>query len=268
MKRVAWTTDIHLEMVPRPIFQQFLEALRNSRADMYVISGDISEAPNLDTYLRMLEGYLEKPIYFVLGNHDYYRGSIQVVRERIQRLHDDSTRLNWLPKAGLVELTPQVAMFGHGAWSDCRYGNYDASPIMLNDYVLIQELAPLDKQQRLEKLHELGDEAAAYVRATLPQALDKYPEVIFITHSPPFREACYHEGKMAQEDDLYLPHFSCQAVGDVLLEIMSQYPERKLTVICGHTHGAAEVQMLDNLQVIVGGAEYGQPEIVRIFDFK
>ena len=34
-----------------------------------------------------------------------------------------------------------------------------------------------------------------------------------------------------------------------------------MTVLCGHTHGKGEVQILPNLIVKTGGADYGKPEL-------
>lgn len=64
----------------------------------------------------------------------------------------------------------------------------------------------------------------------------------------------------------YLPFFSRKAVGDVLLEVAGSHPKCDLLVLCGQTHGGGEVQVLENLRVLTGPAEYGKPEIQRIID--
>ena len=61
-----------------------------------------------------------------------------------------------------------------------------------------------------------------------------------------------------QQRHEYLPHFTCKAVGDVLVAVMKKYPERKLTVWCGHTHSKGEADILPNLYVKTGGAQYGR----------
>ena len=106
---------------------------------------------------------------------------------------------------------------------------------------------------------DLGDQAANHFRQLLPMACADYRKILLLTHVPPFREACWHEGGIS--DDEFLPHFTCKAVGDSLREIMLQNPHQNLTVLCGHTHGHGEVDILPNLHVKTGGAEYGQPEI-------
>jgi hypothetical protein len=90
--------------------------------------------------------------------------------------------------------------------------------------------------------------------------------VFFLTHVPPFREACWHRGKIS--DDNGLPHFSTKIVGDTLVRIMKKHPDRQLTVLCGHTHSQAEVKMLENLTVFAAQSEYGKPKIQKILDFK
>ena len=48
------------------------------------------------------------------------------------------------------------------------------------------------------------------------QALERFEHVLVLTHVPPFREACWHEGRISGDD--YLPYFACKATGDVLLD--------------------------------------------------
>ena len=47
-----------------------------------------------------------------------------------------------------------------------------------------------------------------------------------------------------------------------------QTGRRELLVLCGHTHGSGETQILDNLHVLTGGAKYGEPAIQRVFEFE
>jgi predicted MPP superfamily phosphohydrolase len=49
---------------------------------------------------------------------------------------------------------------------------------------------------------------------------------------------------------------------------MLQHPNRKMTVLCGHTHGGGTAQILPNLTTITGPAEYRSPVIQSIFDFE
>lgn len=257
--QLAWATDIHLNFVSRREAAAFCQTIEASGADAVLIGGDIAEAHDVEDWLRFLEQQLERPIYFVLGNHDYYGGSIARVRERIAARAEASRWLCWLDTADVVQLTESTGLVGHGGWADGRRGDYANSRVLLNDYLLIAELSGLDRETRRSKLMALGDEAAAHVRRALPSALDRFSHVVLLTHVPPFREACWHEGRISTDD--FLPHFTCQAVGDVLLEIMRPRPDRTLTVLCGHTHGEGEARPLPNLCVRTGGAVYGRPAL-------
>jgi hypothetical protein len=135
---------------------------------------------------------------------------------------------------------------------------------MLNDYLLIAELAGLTRAARLQRLHQLGDDEAARLRELLAEALGKHHRVIVGTHVPPFKEACWHEGRISNDD--WLPHFSSRAVGQALREAAFDHPDCKIRVLCGHTHGAGSAEILPNLKVITGGAEYGEPRVQGVME--
>ena len=74
-KRLVWVTDPHLDFVRPDTAADFCAAVAAEQPDAVLVGGDIGEAPNVEYFLRLLEGAWECPIYFVLGNHDFYRGS-------------------------------------------------------------------------------------------------------------------------------------------------------------------------------------------------
>jgi predicted MPP superfamily phosphohydrolase len=257
--RVAWLTDIHLNFVSQQQMVAFLASVRKSDPEAVLLGGDIAEAPQLRYYLLTLAEALHRPIYFVLGNHDYYRGSIARVRSEVARLVKGSPYLRYLASMDVVPLAPDTALIGHDGWADGRAGDYAGSEVLMNDYFLIEELADLDSATRLKKLNALGDEAAGHFRRTLPAALKAAKKVVLLTHVPPFRDACWHNRGISGDD--YLPHFVCKAAGDVLLAIMKAHPDHELTVLCGHTHGGGSCQVLPNLLVLTGAAQYGEPRV-------
>ena len=262
--KLAWATDIHLDFLDEAGLEAFTSELEKAPADAFLIGGDIAKAGSVERHLRSIQTRLLRPVYFVLGNHDFYVGSIAKVRAAMKALSAKSTQLKWLPEAGIVRLTPTTALVGHDGWGDARFGAVDTTPVRLNDFVMIEELSSLSREKRNERLRALGDEAAAHLRSVLPKALETYPEVVVLTHVPPFREACWHEGKISDDD--WLPYFTCKATGEALLEAAKARPDRKITVLCGHTHGAGTCEPLPNLRVWTGGADYRHPRIERILE--
>ena len=105
--------------------------------------------------------------------------------------------------------------------------------VMMYDYQLIEELADLSKEARWLRLKQLGDEAAAHIRRVLPPALERYQHVFVLTHVPPWREACWYQGQISNDE--WLPHFTCLAMGEAIESVAREYPDRQLTVLCGHT---------------------------------
>ena len=265
--KLAWATDIHLNFLDDLERRQFLEPI-NAQADALVVTGDIAESNSVREALRQIGDVLDMPVYFVLGNHDFYRGSVSRTRADVAEMIRGSGNLVYLSQAGVVELTRDTALIGHDGWADGRLGNLDGSEVILNDFLLIDELRhwrnhyTLDKSALRRMLENLGDEAAAYLKSALVPAAGRYPQVIVATHVPPFREAAWHEGRSSADD--YLPFFACKAVGDVLLEAARSSPDCHILVLCGHTHGGGEVQVRENLRVLTGPAEYGRPKIERV----
>jgi predicted MPP superfamily phosphohydrolase len=240
--------------------------IRNQKPDILLLGGDTSDSRYLVAHLQLIETELKVPTYFVLGNHDFYHGSISQIQKNVMQLTRQSVYLAWLTSMDIVELTPSTALIGHDSWADGRYGDYYRSSLMLNDYFLIKELTNLNQDDRLRMLHRFGDAAANHFKKLLPLACQSYREILLLTHVPPFREACWHEGHLS--DDEGLPHFSCKAVGEVLLEVMQAHPACNLTVLCGHTHSSGIARILPNLMVFTGEAEYGKPQVQRVFEIE
>ena len=199
-----------------------------------------------------------------MGNHDFYAGSIAGVRAAVTALSQHRPNLKYLTALDVVPLTPHVGLVGNDGWADARLGKYEQSYVMMNDYRLIVELSAHTKETRWPVLKQLGDAAADHIRRALPLALAQYPKVVLATHVPPLREACWHEGQLS--DDEWLPHFTCKAVGDVILEIMRAAPDKQLTVYCGHTHSPGICQPLPNVIIHTAAAQYGHPQVQQIVE--
>jgi len=264
--RAVWLTDIHFDAASPSAVERLLRSVSRARPDVVLVGGDMAEADTVeDTLLRLRDG-VGVPVCFVLGNHDFYNGSIAGVRAAVRALCAREKNLHWLSESGVHRLTERTALIGHEGWGDGRLGNYEESPVELNDFYLIDELGVGDPWELLAVLERLGDEAAAHVRSVLPGALDAFEKVVFLTHVPPFREAAWYEGELSSDD--YLPFFVCKAVGDILMECMSNHPHRELTVLCGHTHGEGRARVLPNLEVMTGGARYGRPAIQTVLEIE
>ena len=262
--RLVWATDIHLNFLRPDERAKFFGDIRDKAPDLVFITGDIAEAPCLQELLHEMQQAIAVPIYFVLGNHDFYHSSIETVRQDIQAWCMAQSGLHYLSALGPIELTSKTVLIGHDGWGDGRFGNYEQSPVRLNDQELIRDFQGLNGESVHAKLYSLGDESAAYLREMFTKVLDSYEQIICLTHVPPFKEACWYQGKMGNDD--WLPYFACQAVGEALFEFSQARPHTSVTVFCGHTHHAGTVQILPNLRILTGLAEYGAPSISDILE--
>lgn len=266
--KLTWLTDIHLNFLDYDTRKVFYTNIINTQCDAVLISGDIAEATNVVQLLNEMANAIQKPIYFVLGNHDYYRGTIDDVREKMLALTQKENHLHWLPTSGLITLTDNIILIGQDGWADGRLGDYQNSNIKLNDERMIGDLfqaSILGKQHALQKMQQLADLDAAKLQQNLEKAVKQNPKkIIVVTHVPPFKEACLHQGKMS--DDNWLPYFSSKATGDVLTKIAQENPTIEFLVLCGHTHSEAHYQPFENLIVKAGKAKYYQPVTQKLIE--
>ncbi len=237
----------------------FFELLAEYECDAMLVGGDVSNGLGSLNYLTKIQKAVQKPLYFVLGNHDYYYGSIDNIRKEASKLSQEHPDLCYLSAAKVIPLSEKTALIGHDGWSDGRAGNYAKSDVLLNDYFLIAEIKNLNAKDRLVKLNELGAEAAHFLSVHLKEALKHFESVVLLTHVPPFEECCISMGVSA--DPNWTPHFVGQLTGKHLEEIMRKHPNKKLLILCGHSHWGNDIQILPNLRVVTGHSDLGNPYV-------
>lgn len=262
--KLVWLTDIHLDLIELNSRALFYTSINRIDCDAVLLTGDIAEAPSVGQLLTEMVNHLKKPIYFVLGNHDYYRGKVDQVREFITELMKVQPYLFWLTALPAQLLDSDTVLLGQDGWADGRHGDYKNTQVNLNDSRLIADLFEKNirgKYRLLEKMQELADKDALLLGDKLRVAIEEYQpkKIIVLTHIPPFREVCFNRGKAMS--DSYLPYFVSKATGDVLIDMANKNKQVLFSVLCGHTHERAYYQALDNLEVKVGKAQYCAPSI-------
>lgn len=263
----AWWTDPHFELLSETQRRQVLSVWDESSADCAIVTGDISHGSTTVGWLRQLARAFERPIYFVLGNHDYYGTSIARQRDAVRQLCGEVENLFYLASCDVIALSTGTALVGHDGWGDMREGDWEQTSVRPPDFDEIEDLVDLagDRKGICDRLRQLGDESAGHLARVLPEALAAHERVIVATHVPPFREASWYDGENSTAP--WLPFFCCRAVGGVLLETAERYPDREVSVLCGHCHGAGEVRIRKNLHVCTGGAEPCSPQVQGMVEF-
>jgi len=270
-KEILWATDVHFPFAASQQLDKFFDKARTGNA--LIITGDISGGTDIKQWLERMDEELDIPIYFILGNHDYYNRSIAEVNGIVEKFCKKHSNFRWLTKSpnGFEELDDDVAIVGHEGWYDCYYGRVTGN-VVLNDFTHINDFKaayyasvyghngkkPIS-QLLIDEFRKLALEATRHFTRALPEAFKDHDKVVLATHVPPFKGAAWHKGRRSDED--FLPFFTCKSIGDFLKIFMKANPDKELLVLCGHTHSPGEVQILKNLKVLTGSGEYRFPEI-------
>lgn len=269
MKRFVWCTDVHLNFLSDAEIVKFALDVRENlmmpvqgeEPGGVFITGDISEAPTVSRHLTMLEKVIAAPIYFVLGNHDYYKSSFSAVHAEITTLSANSQFLKWLPAVGVVSLGENTALVGHDGWYDMLNGDWQSANFYMIDWKLIHDYIPVDhsKAARASLSAKITQQAADYLEKQLEIAFQTHQNAVVLTHVPPWEKAAQYMGKPT--DRTHLPFFSNKLVGEALERVMQKFSDKNLTVLAGHTHDQCHVSIARNITCMVGGAQYHYPKI-------
>lgn len=237
--------------------------------DGLLISGDIAESHDVVPWLVRISQRVSVPIYFVLGNHDFYGSSIAATLRAVVDACRETSRLHYLTDLSAARLTPAdgstpIYLVGEDGWGDATEGDYENSYVRLNDFVQIDDFRSTDYANWKSMLGQLGDLAAERLSAKLQALPEDARQLIVLTHVPPFREACWYEGRTTDDD--WAPFFVCGQVGRVLRAFSRDRPQCQCTVLCGHTHHGGIAQVEPNVTVHTAGADYGHPSIAAVID--
>lgn len=256
-----WFTDVHFDYVGELNLFKFIDTVNQFQPKGIFITGDIANGLSIAKDLRYIARNCKTNIYFVLGNHDRYFSSFRRVKEKIQKLCKKYKNLFWMPEAGIVELNSQNCLIGVDGWFNFSYSNPNHI-LFANDWFLIKELiVNYSVKSKLRFIKRIVNDGCKIAENNIKLALEKYNHIHFITHFPPFIEA-------AGNDEYYFKDFWNSydvntKLGNVLKDIMKDYPDKKLTIYCGHTHKWKRTHISDNIECIVGDSKYFNPSFSK-----
>lgn len=262
--RIDWITDPHLtHLQTKDALYQFLDKLHERESDALFVTGDIAESHTIYDCLGLLSGAYQRPIYFVLGNHDFYGDWMSATAQKVRQVCSDCPPgiLNWMSDIeGFVALTDDVALVGHDGWYCGQEGSGIETTRLRPDFASeggVRDLTVIRDRHRLWKtFHILASNAAEHVfhgiRASIQNGFKK---TVVLTHMPPLREATIYRGKIC--GDASAPFYVNGIMGHVLRDLARKHPDHEIEVFAGHTH-AGHCHVEDNLTVNVGTAHYSR----------
>ena len=263
MVEFLWGTDLHLDFLKTDDYvRDWAEENFSQYHDAVVLTGDTSLAPLLVHHLKIIRECSGKKVYFVLGNHDAWDGSIEKLRVELENQSLKDEGIVWLGSEQFVPVGNYSALVGHDGWYDALNGDYKNSRFAMNDWFRIREFVNL-KCDLVDYCRKLASQSSLHVGNACKSAISAgRKNIVVATHFPPFAEACFHKENPTEET--VLPWYSSKTMGDTLLKLSKEHPDVKFTVVCGHTHSYADVSISENLRVVVGGAVYGLPRIFKL----
>jgi len=262
---IAWLSDIHLDFLDKARRRAFYQTIIDAEVDGVVISGDISNSNHLTEHLTEMLKTVKVPVWFTLGNHDYYGSTVKATRKKVDALCRQQPLLKWLHQEGIIALSEEIGLIGVDSWADGRAGHYWESNVELADHRLIGDLKGLDAAGRLKVIQGFANEAEEILRRSLNSALTQFKTVFVVSHVPMYYEACLGPDRRVS-GSLWMPHYVWHQGGVAIGEVMQGHPKGRIIVLSGHTHSDIRLRIDDRISIWVGPAEYYNPAIAEVID--
>lgn len=258
--KYLWYSDTHLNFTFPWTKYSFVEKILSEKPVGLILTGDIACGISLKSILTFLARKLDEiPIYFVLGNHDYYGTSFEYVKNTVKSLYIKYKNLIYLENNDIIELNSNAGMIGADGWYDARLGN-PIYTIYNFDWIMIDDFRNLKNHQlQLELCRQLADNSASRIKSLLEKALEKYQTIYILNHVPAWPEATRGLGSITEE--FWLPYNVNSAMGKVIEETMKDRGNQNVVVLAGHTHIPTLLNVSHNIECIVQGGKYlGVPQ--------
>jgi predicted phosphodiesterase len=170
--RIQILSDIHNEFSVLPV--------PRTDADVVILAGDI----DLEDRAIAWAGQFDKPVIYLTGNHEYYKGHYQTVNQRIKEAVTD-TDVHFLNDE--VAVIQGVRFIGTTLWTDFDlFGDSNIAKLhaqdAMNDYRLIR-YGPDYRRLRPSDTHMLFDNARAFLRDRLDEPFEG--KTVIVTHHAP-----------------------------------------------------------------------------------
>lgn len=259
-KKYFWITDPHFNFVNPVKLKNFFLRIKSEHPDGIFITGDISTGPEVIRHLQWIAEDIAVPTYFVLGNHDFYRSSFQLVEEAVVDLTKRQDNLFYMNKCNVIQLSSDTALIGHDGWYDSNWRVPYTSLIFIWDFFFIKDFRALfSNEERLELVRERAKIASLSMVDKLETALKNNSTVYLITHIPPWPEQNEKWGGLIEK--FWTPFNSSKVIAEALINVMGRHSDKKLIILSGHTHHARKEIITHNIELRVGSASHNVCEI-------
>ena len=254
MTKFLFMSDIHLNHCSKPEQRNFFERLSKFKGKDVIIAGDISDGVDSLAQLDSIKKcFANARVNYVLGNHDFWK---MPSMEECRKMHADSMNMK-----GPRFLPENIWLMGMDGFYDCPFDR--DNPYDSHDTHFIKDIS----NKKFEETKEAIRKQAKHYVDLFKCHLDALPEdsspLLLVTHVPPFKVPSNCRDRPDSVSGMYV----CQSLGKLLNTL-----DRKIVVLCGHTHESCDI-IMGYVRQISFAAEYGYPEarilhINELFDFE
>ena len=249
-----WITDPHLNFLTQSQIIEFFLKIQSYQPNGIFLTGDISTGNKIISHLKLMANIISCPIYFVLGNHDFYHSDYSAIQNDIVRLTKDNKNLKYLSVQQSISLTKDVAIIGHDGWYDAGWRNPLLPIVFLADWYFISDFRFCENNAaRLSLMKYKSEVAARCLEKSLTKALEEnHSTVYLLTHFPPWPEKNDKYGGIFEK--FWMPYNSCKVVADMISAVMMNHPNQQLIILAGHTHPkqSSSIKIAQNITCQVG----------------
>jgi predicted phosphodiesterase len=183
--RLHVLSDLHLEF---GVFDS-----PQTDADVVVLAGDIHIGRNGRAWIR--QTFRDKPVVYVLGNHEYYRNAIPVLTDNLQR-ESEGSHIHLLERS-IVEIG-DFTFLGCTLWTDFKFGgNPEAAKAAAEDTMSDYKLIRVSPEYRRLRASDTARFFALSVQWLKEELSKRDPaRVVIVTHHAPSPKSnpAYHLG--------------------------------------------------------------------------
>lgn len=246
--------------------------------EIILLTGDISESPTLTSEVFWLSENLKRPLYYVLGNHDFYHSDFrtgEIFANCANKFIKLDQQIIYLPARDFVKLNADTILLGFNGLYDCR--NFKRNELedfidgiqIQNDFQYNKNLKEIydlceSYENKLKLVQYYADNEVNIFEQKLLKLIktnefSNINKIIIATHVPPIY---YKNPNVKYEYDL--PGFdSNKKFLELLCKYSEEYKSIQFTVFCGHNHYGG-YSKLDNLEIFCKKSQYGYPDSILI----
>lgn len=241
-------SDIHVEINP----DFWFERLDSDQDTTLVVAGDFCPIKKENSLKPLLEKIATqfKHAILVLGNHEFYKGSIVNARERLEdHIREGGYNITVLDNSTYIE--DDILFIGSTLWTDYDKENPTLmlqSEQFMTDYRVIRtgsNGAPYLRKLKPVEILYLHKRDKKYIFDTITENREQFRQIVVITHHGPTWQSIGPKYVGEVSNGCY--------VSDLSQEILDTKPN---LWIHGHTHHSADY-MVGETRVIINPHGYG-----------